>query len=153
RMRYVLNQGTTLIFVSHDLAAIEATCANAMWLDSGTVRSVGGVRDVLSAYRGSVEEMAVHHMDGDGLRVRDPEIGTANGAGAQTGYPLDVSFVLESDDEYMSFIYLGVSEGAPPPFFLLTPGPEAGLRPGRNRSSSMLPTVPLHAAAITCGGP
>src|SRR5581483_4215381 len=143
RMRYVLNQGTTLIFVSHDLAAIEATCANAMWLDSGTVRSVGGVRDVLSAYRGSVEEMAVHHTDGDGLRVRDPEIGTANGAGAQTGYPLDVSFVLESDDEYMSFIYLGVSEGAATPIFLLNPGREVALKPGRNRISCMVPSVPL----------
>ena len=35
RMRYVLNQGTTLVFVSHDLPAIEATCTNAMWLDEG----------------------------------------------------------------------------------------------------------------------
>ncbi len=30
RMRQVLSQGTTLVFVSHDLAAVEATCANAV---------------------------------------------------------------------------------------------------------------------------
>lgn len=30
RMRTVLNQGTTLVFVSHDLAAVEATCSRGM---------------------------------------------------------------------------------------------------------------------------
>src|SRR5438128_627701 len=59
RMRQVLNAGTTLVFVSHDLAAVEATCANAMWLADGQVRAEGPVRDVLGEYRRSVEGIAV----------------------------------------------------------------------------------------------
>ena len=38
RMRYVLSQGTTLIFVSHDLAAVEATCTQGIWLHNGEVQ-------------------------------------------------------------------------------------------------------------------
>jgi ABC-type polysaccharide/polyol phosphate transport system ATPase subunit len=143
RMRYVLNQGTTLVLVSHDLAAIEATCTNAMWLGDGSVCAVGRTRDVLSAYRGSVEAMAVNHSTADALQVHDPKVGTATGAGAQTGYPLHMSFTLESDDECPAFIYLGVSEGAATPVFLLNPGREVPLVPGGNRVSCTVPSVPL----------
>jgi len=41
RMRHVLSNGTTLVLVSHDLAAVEATCSRAVWLDGGVVRSDG----------------------------------------------------------------------------------------------------------------
>jgi ABC-type polysaccharide/polyol phosphate transport system ATPase subunit len=143
RMRYVLNQGTTLVFVSHDLPAIEATCTNAMWLDEGSVRAVGRTRDVLSAYRGSVEEMAVQQRTGDPLRVREPQVETTGGGGAQTGYPLDVNVVLESDDDCQAFIYMGVSEGAATPIFLLNPGREVALRAGANRISCTVPSLPL----------
>ena len=143
RMRYVLNQGTTLVFVSHDLPAIEATCTNAMWLDEGLVQAVGRTRDVLSAYRGSVEEIAFQQRAGDPLRVRHPEVGTRGGGGAQTGYPLDVNLVLESDDDCLAYLYLGVSEGAATPIFLLNPGREVALEPGGNRISCTVPNVPL----------
>ena len=93
RMRQVLNQGTTLVLVSHDLAAVEATCANAVWLNDGAVQSSGSVREVLGEYRRSVEGIAVERATDGLLRLRDLEVGSADGAGARTGGPLDVSFV------------------------------------------------------------
>ena len=36
RLRGLLIAGTTLVFVSHDLAAVEATCRRAIWLDGGS---------------------------------------------------------------------------------------------------------------------
>ena len=41
RLRDLLIAGTTLVFVSHDLAAVEATCRRAIWLDAGVVRAEG----------------------------------------------------------------------------------------------------------------
>lgn len=50
RIRRFQDQGTTLLFVSHDLAAVRALCARAIWLDNGAVREVGETKDVLDAY-------------------------------------------------------------------------------------------------------
>src|SRR4051794_24434024 len=58
RMRHVLSQGTTVVFVSHDLAAVESTCQRVLWLEQGVLRLDGESRDVVNAYRSSVEEMA-----------------------------------------------------------------------------------------------
>jgi ABC-2 type transport system ATP-binding protein len=143
RMRQVLNQGTTLVLVSHDLAAVEATCANAVWLNDGEVQSSGSVRDVLGEYRRLVEGIAVERATDGLLRLRELEVGSADGAGARTGGPLDVSFVLESDEEYRAWIYLGISEGAATPIFLINPGREAIIKPGKTRVSCTVPQVPL----------
>ena len=55
RLRELLVAGTTLVFVSHDLAAVEATCRRAIWLDAGVVRAEGSAPAVVGAYRESVE--------------------------------------------------------------------------------------------------
>ncbi len=143
RMRHVLNQGTTLVFVSHDLAAVEATCANALWLQEGSIRSSGPVREVLGDYRSSVEGMAVEQATDGVLRLRDLTLGDESGAGVRTGEPLDVSFVLESDEDLRAWIYLGVSEGAATPIFLVNPGQEAQLKAGRTRVACTLRGLPL----------
>jgi ABC-type polysaccharide/polyol phosphate transport system ATPase subunit len=143
RMRQVLNQGTTLVFVSHDLAAVEATCANAVWLSEGAVESSGTVRDVLGEYRRSVEGIAGQRARDGLLRLRDLEVGAETGAGVKTGGPLDVSFILESDEEYRAWIYLGVSEGAATPIFLINPGREVMVDRGKTRISCRVGSVPL----------
>jgi ABC-type polysaccharide/polyol phosphate transport system ATPase subunit len=143
RMRQVLNQGTTLVFVSHDLASVEATCANAVWLSDGAVQTAGPVRDVLGEYRRSVEGIAVAHARDGKLRLRDLELGSPDAAAVRTGETLDIDFALESDEEYRAWIYLGVSEGAATPIFLVNPGREAHVKPGRMRVSCSITNMPL----------
>src|SRR5919204_1653528 len=58
RMRAVLAQGTTVVFVSHDLQAVESICERAIWLRDGVVESDGPVREVLGDYRRTVEQAA-----------------------------------------------------------------------------------------------
>ena len=41
RMRAVLAQGTTLVFVSHNLAAVESVCRRGIWLNDGVVQQEG----------------------------------------------------------------------------------------------------------------
>lgn len=45
-----LEQGRTIILVSHDLHAVRSLCDEALWLDQGRVRALGPARDVVDAY-------------------------------------------------------------------------------------------------------
>src|ERR1700704_3324052 len=60
RMRQILSEGTTLVFVSHDLQSVEAVCNRCVWLDDSVARADGPTREVLAEYRQSVEEVAAH---------------------------------------------------------------------------------------------
>lgn len=52
RMRELLSDGTTLLFVSHSPGAVRGLCDKAMWLNEGEVKAVGDVNDVVDAYEG-----------------------------------------------------------------------------------------------------
>lgn len=56
RMRELLKTGTTLIFVSHDLGAVEALCDRAGLIDAGRLLQTGPPKDVLGAYLSRVED-------------------------------------------------------------------------------------------------
>jgi lipopolysaccharide transport system ATP-binding protein len=45
--------GRTVLFVSHNLAAVENLCSRGIWLDAGKVRMDGGTREVILAYMSS----------------------------------------------------------------------------------------------------
>ena len=145
RIRTVLHEGSTLVFVSHDLAAVEATCANGVWIHNGTVQKSGPVRDVLSAYRAAVEgEAAGSRPQISGLiHAREISAESPDGGLAKTGGPLQVSLTLDSREYQRAWIYLGVSEGAATPIFLLNPGRETMLEPGSTSVSCEIPALPL----------
>jgi energy-coupling factor transporter ATP-binding protein EcfA2 len=144
RLRYVLEQGTTLVFVSHDLAAVEATCERALWLHDGVVQSAGGVNDVLADYRASVEVTAQSLVPVDGaLSIRDVEVSTPGGGVIATEGQLDVDFVLGSDATYRTWVYVGVSEGPASPIFLLNPGRETAIEPGDTAVRCSINRLPL----------
>ena len=145
RIRKVLSEGTTLLFVSHDLAAVEATCMNGIWMQNGRMKTMGPIREVLTAYRGAVEgEAKVGRQRISGvLRVPEVETSTADGGLAKTGEPLNVTVTVESDLSYRVWIYLGVSEGAATPIFLVNPGREAMIDPGRTQIACTIPSLPL----------
>jgi len=146
RIRAVLAEGTTLLFVSHDLAAVEASCSNGIWLHNGEVQTRGPIRDVLAAYRGAVEGDAKARADIEGLiKVTDVEAVAPDGGLAKTGSRLDVTMTLHSDQSHRAWIYLGVTEGAATPIFLLNPGREVILEPGETKVRCSIPSLPLPA--------
>ena len=53
KMQDVTQAGRTVLFVSHDMNSIRRLCQNAVWLDQGRVRAIGGVREVVSKYEAS----------------------------------------------------------------------------------------------------
>lgn len=50
RLRRMLDDGLTLIFISHDVAAVKALCRRALWLDHGRVRALGDTAEVTRLY-------------------------------------------------------------------------------------------------------
>lgn len=57
-MRFIrrFRERGTLLFVSHDAAAVLNLCDHAVWLDAGTVRMAGSAKDVCYAYQASIEK-------------------------------------------------------------------------------------------------
>ncbi|MDQ6817952.1 MAG: ABC transporter ATP-binding protein [Actinomycetota bacterium] len=145
RIRAVLAEGATLMFVSHDLAAVEASCANGVWIHNGVVQAMGPVRDVLAAYRAAVEgEAADSRPDIEGLlKVRDVHATSPDGGLPSTGGPLSVSFSMHAEQRHRAWVYLGVSEGAATPIFLINPGRETMIEPGETRVQCEVASLPL----------
>jgi lipopolysaccharide transport system ATP-binding protein len=48
--------GRTVLFVSHNMAAVENLCSRGIWIDAGRVREDGPTRDVISSYLSSFSE-------------------------------------------------------------------------------------------------
>jgi ABC-2 type transport system ATP-binding protein len=118
RMRAVMADGTTLVFVSHDLAAVEATCTRGLWLRDGIVAAEGPINGVLSAYRQSVEEAAeaVPHSSGP-VQMRKVALVPVGGTMVRTGGALKVELVLDSDQGRSGWLFIGVSAGPSSPIF------------------------------------
>jgi ABC-type polysaccharide/polyol phosphate transport system ATPase subunit len=121
RMTTLLDQGTTLLYVSHDLPTVESVCTRAVWLDAGQIRSDGPVADVLAAYRQSIEQVAASGPRVTGLlSLVDVTVNGHGGEGPVTQGPVDVSFRLSSDRPRAGNLVVGVSEGAATPIFVLS---------------------------------
>lgn len=53
RMEEMLSGGTTLLFVSHSNSDVRRLCKNAVWLDHGEIKMIGGADEVCRAYEKS----------------------------------------------------------------------------------------------------
>jgi ABC-type polysaccharide/polyol phosphate transport system ATPase subunit len=54
RMQSLMNGGTAVLLVSHDLHTVETLSHRVLWLDHGHVRMLGDPKAVVEAYRASV---------------------------------------------------------------------------------------------------
>jgi ABC-type polysaccharide/polyol phosphate transport system ATPase subunit len=142
RMRSMLGQGTTLVFVSHDLAAVEATCSRGVWLHDGMLRQEGAVREVLSSYRRSIEESAelLQHSEGPVQVLKVETTGPDQGI-ARSHEQLDVTLILRSSEARSGAICLGISEGPATPIFLVRR--DVYLSAGDTRLRCSIPSLPL----------
>ncbi len=50
RMRRMLDDGLTLLFISHDISAVKALCSRTLWLAQGQVRALGDTPEITRAY-------------------------------------------------------------------------------------------------------
>jgi lipopolysaccharide transport system ATP-binding protein len=50
KMGSIEKEGKTLVFVSHNMAAVSQLCQRAVWLDKGCIKVSGNVNETISAY-------------------------------------------------------------------------------------------------------
>lgn len=98
-MSEVSASGRTVVFVSHNMAAVTRLCTRALWLDEGSIRSDGDARSVVSEYLGNAAPGVARRDWGeagpgdDALRLRSVEVTGTSGAGLTSSTqdePLDV---------------------------------------------------------------
>lgn len=51
RMQAVANEGRTVLFVSHNMAAVQSLCSKGMLLSQGSLRAWGPVQDIVASYQ------------------------------------------------------------------------------------------------------
>ena len=119
RMREVLAQGTTLVFVSHDLATMEAVCQRGLWLRDGILVQDAPIREVLGGYRAWVERFAeIGGNDTGPIRILKTEVSAVGGGAPHSHDAMHVEFLVESDIARDLAVYIGVSEGPGTPIFI-----------------------------------
>jgi lipopolysaccharide transport system ATP-binding protein len=64
--------GRAILFVSHNLSAVEMMCQRVIWLDHGAIRQAGSTADVVRAYLDAVDEALVDSAGGS-----EPEVDAA----------------------------------------------------------------------------
>jgi len=143
KLREILANGSTLVFVSHDLAAVEASCRRGVLLRDGAVITDGPVRKVLDHYRQAVEATArsESHDDVGPYRLVHAEAGDPGGGPVRSDGPLAVHLTIQSDDARQVVACLGVSEGTAAPVIVLRR--DAALVAGTTEVRCAIEHVPL----------
>lgn len=156
RMRQVLQAGTTLVYVSHDLPTVAAMTKRSIWLNEGVVEADGPTSEVLQAYRRWVEsrERAVPKPTHDqGLRA---SLAAESQAPPRSGESLEVTLEIRTNWQGTGIVHLGITQGPGMP--LLYAQRELRLRGGIEVSTCRFEQLPLEAggyaiwAGVTGGG-
>ena len=70
RIHELASQGKTLLFVSHQLAAVEAMCPRTVWLEKGRVRLDGPTGEVLPLYEAAMTKLPQRRDSVEVVRTR-----------------------------------------------------------------------------------
>jgi len=64
------SEGRTVLFVSHNLAAVENLCSRAVWLDNGTLRGSGRPKDAIQEYMSTFGDVGAGAVDLGQIQAR-----------------------------------------------------------------------------------
>lgn len=102
----ILNEGTTLLFVGHDLNTVKSFCRRAILLDQGKMQTTGMADDVISEYLQLVQQNQLKDKQVqvskvnrgfsiEGYSVKSAEI-TGYGDYAELGYGAGIEIAIET---------------------------------------------------------
>lgn len=115
RIKTLLSNGTSLIFVSHDMGLVRAVCERAIHIEHGQVQSTGTSGEIIDQYNQVLEKRRIEKMSlsedalddvGGGVEVTKVELLDKNGIPTREIYsdePVEVRV------QYMAYKNLGKS--------------------------------------------
>jgi ABC-type polysaccharide/polyol phosphate transport system ATPase subunit len=120
RMSALVREGRTLLFVSHDLPAVEALCSRAIFVLGGRVEEDGPARPVISRYLAWTDEQRHRVLDpdaqaGNGLRLAAATLHDLSGEeryAFRTGEGIELRLRFRSEGELRRpHVNVGISDG------------------------------------------
>ena len=113
KIQGISSEGRTILFVSHNMAAIRSLCRRAIMLEHGKIVTMGGVNKVTDSYLAVAQQKSGLMFDftdrprasGIGSRLQIERISINHGAGLWNGRSLDIEFTFRcfSDVADVSF--------------------------------------------------
>ncbi len=120
RIGEIVRAGTTLMYVSHDLASVEASCTRAVWLSDAVVRAAGPTKEVTTLYRTAVEQSSTLLASKVGVvSVLKADLRATDGGQLRSECEVEVRLVLNSPVKDMASFYIGISLGTAFPMFVI----------------------------------
>jgi ABC-type polysaccharide/polyol phosphate transport system ATPase subunit len=120
RIGEVVREGTTLLYVSHDLASVEASCERAVWLSDAVVRASGPTKEVVTMYRTAVEQSATLITSKEGVvSVLKADLRATDGGQLRSECEVEVRLVLNSPEQCTASFFIGISQGTAFPMFVI----------------------------------
>jgi lipopolysaccharide transport system ATP-binding protein len=71
KIQEMVQEGVSILFVSHDLNTVRALCDRVIWLDSGMVRQEGHADRIVTSYLGDISEDELAHLIESRGRIAD----------------------------------------------------------------------------------
>lgn len=123
-MEQYLEEGGTLLLVSHSMYHAQKLCKHALWMSQGSVMQYGDVFDVTQAYlawherKQSVEEQPSENKSGMEFEVREFLVNRTDGnqpVVISFGDPLELRACIRSREDRMPIVMFGITrvDGTP----------------------------------------
>jgi ABC-2 type transport system ATP-binding protein len=120
RIGEIVRSGTTLLYVSHDLASIEASCERTIWLSDAVMRASGPTKDVVTMYRTAVEKDATLLTTKEGVvEVLKAEVTAADGGQLRSECEVEICLTLRAPETGDASFFVGISQGTAFPMFVI----------------------------------
>lgn len=162
RMLELVNSGKTVIFVSHNLLAVERLCRQVWWLDHGRVRAAGPARSAIQAYLVAEEVRFAGGASAPaaGQDVTLQQVALCDGQGRRlaelrTGEDLLIELVLKAAGPVdRARLNLGIADARGVLFLanMLLDGRSIALQTGANTVRCRFRQVPLMPGAYSLMG-
>ena len=111
RIAELKDNGTTIVFISHDMTSVERLCDRVLLLDHGRIISEGGPANVIEQYRHSYGDSQSFQVDGDQTgAVTITGVMLQDGRGRpssvfNTGAPISVSVEYRSREYLRDLVF------------------------------------------------
>lgn len=124
RMTRLVSEGRTLLFVSHNLSAVEAICQRGLFLQDGRVQELGDIKEVLKKYLDWVDERRQRRLPESPAtrpsRYLHLERATCHGTGGEERYAFKTNEDIEVRLNFRAIVpvnrphfSIGITDGRP----------------------------------------
>jgi lipopolysaccharide transport system ATP-binding protein len=116
KMKQVSLGGRTVLFVSHNMAAIESLCGTGVHLEQGRIAHLGEISGVVSAYQShAIRRLGSAHREFEGARIfRRVEVLDGNmrpAAHVPVGQELRLRITIDADSRIVApRLYVGIDD-------------------------------------------